>query len=141
LLVIASRFRPPHEPREPGSTAAAEARFARLAHVKPAISFGIGVPLGIGAKRLTITLVAAATVSLAGLTLLEDAGLGVLYVVVASLMVWVPVVGYLLLGTRADDVVALSRAWVLTNDRKLTFISALVLGVFLLGDGLIRILS
>lgn len=141
LLVIAFRFRPPHEPREPGGTTGAEARFARLAHVKPAISFGIGVPLGIGAKRLTITLVAAATVSFAGLIPLEDAGLGVLYVVVASLMVWVPVVGYLLLGTRADDFVALSRAWIATNDRKLTFISALVLGVFLLVDGLIRTLT
>ena len=141
LLVIALRFRPPHEPREPGSTHAAEARFARLAHVKPAISFGIGFPLGIGAKRLTITLLAAATVALAGLTSAEEVGLGVLYVVVASLAVWMPVVGYLVLGKRADDVVAHSRAWIATNDRKLTFISALVLGVLLIVDALVRILA
>ena len=141
LLVIALRFRPPHEPREPGSTAAAEARLARFAHIKPAASFGIGFPLGIGAKRLGITLFAAATVSFAGLTPAEDAGLGVLYVVVASLTVWVPVLGYLMLGTGADDFVARSRAWIAANDRKLTFISALVLGVFLIADGLFRGLS
>jgi hypothetical protein len=67
--------------------------------------------------------------------------LAALYVVVASLMVWVPVVGYLTLGKRADHFDALSRTWIATNDRKLTFISALVLGVFLVGDALFRILS
>ena len=141
LLVIALHERPPHEPREPGSTSPAEAQFARFAHVKPALSFGIGVPLGIGAKRLTITLVAAATVALAGLIPGEEFGLGALYVVVASLTVWIPVVGYLLLGKRADDLVALSKAWIAAHDRRLTFISALVLGVFLTGDGLFRIAS
>ena len=64
-----------------------------------------------------------------------------LYVVVASLTVWVPVLGYLMLGTGADDFVARSRAWIAANDRKLKFISALVLGVFLLADGLFRGLS
>jgi MFS family permease len=139
LLAIAFRERPPHEPQK-SSSAAMDARFEKLARVKPAISFGIGLPLGIGAKRLTITLLAAATVSLGRLTPAQAASLGVLYVVVASLIVWVPVAVYLLLGTRADDLVARARTWIATNDRMLTFVSVLVLGVLLIGDGLLKVL-
>jgi hypothetical protein len=55
LLAIAMRMRPPYVPKEPDPESRTEHLFARLAQVRPATVFGIGLPLGVGAKRLTIT--------------------------------------------------------------------------------------
>jgi hypothetical protein len=141
LLVTAFRERPPHQPRPVGNAPRPEALFARLAGVTPTIALGIGLPLGIGAKRLIITIVAAATVALAGLSPAEDAGLGVLYVVVASLTVWLPVALYLLLATRADRAVVRLRSWITLHEQTLTFVSALVLGGLFVLDALVRLVA
>jgi hypothetical protein len=139
LLVIAVRGRPPHEPPEGGSSARTEALFARLERLTPRVSFGIGFPLGIGVKRLAITILAAATIALVGLSPGEEVGLGALYVVAATLIVWVPVALYLILGTRADDLMAHARIWITAHEQMLTFVTALALCVFFLIDGLIRL--
>jgi Sap-like sulfolipid-1-addressing protein len=139
LLVTAFRQRPPHEPRPEGRAPRTKALFANLARVTPRISLGIGLPLGIGAKRLIITIVAAATVALAGRAPAEDVALGVLYVALAALTVWAPVAVYLLLGTRADRIVARSRSWITAHERPLTFTSALVLGGLFVLDALYRL--
>ncbi len=140
LLIIAFRLRRRDERRESVGRRSPEERFGRLVHVKPATSFGVGLPLGVGAKRLTITLVAAATLALAEPGPVERTVLALTYIVVASLVVCVPVGAYLMLGRRADDDVARSLVWITEHERGLTFGSLLVLGVLLVGDGLIRIL-
>jgi len=141
LLAIAFRTRPPHAQKEPDPESRTEHLFARLAQVRPATVFGIGLPLGVGAKRLTITLLAAGTVSLSGLGTAGRLALSVLYIAVASVVVWVPVLIYLILGARADDIVASTRAWITANQERFTFYSVTVLGVALVGDALLRILS
>jgi Sap, sulfolipid-1-addressing protein len=141
LLVIAVRGRPPHMPRQAGSAPRSEALFARLTRVTPRISFGIGFLLGIGVKRLFITILAAATVALAGLAPVEEAGLGVLYVVVASLTVSIPVGLYVVFGTRSDELMAASRGWIAGHEQMLTFVSALAVGILFVLDALIRLLS
>jgi len=140
LLVLAFRTRGTHTPRE-SDARSPEARFSRFAHVRPAVSFGIGLPLGIGAKRLTITLMAAATVTLAEVTTVEGSALGAVYVTVASVTVCVPVIAYLMLGTRADDAVSVSRAWIAEHEQALAFASFLVLGTLLVADGVLRLLT
>jgi hypothetical protein len=141
LLVTAFRQRPPHEPRPPGSAPRTEALFASLARLTPGIALGIGLPLGIGAKRLIITIVAAATVAVGGLAPDEEVGLGVLYIVLATLTVWTPVAVYLFLGTRADAFVARSRSWITAHERMFTFASALALGGLFVVDALVRIVA
>ena len=141
LLAIAMRMRPPYAPKEPDPESRTEHLFARLAQVRPATVFGIGLPLGVGAKRLTITLLAAGTVSLSGLGRGGRLALSVLYIAVASVVVWLPVLIYLILGAHADDIVASTRAWITTNQERFTFYSVTVLGVVLVGDALLRILS
>ena len=64
-----------------------------------------------------------------------------LYIAVASVVVWLPVLIYLILGAHADDIVASTRAWITTNQARFTFYSVTVLGVLLVGDALLRILS
>jgi len=90
-------------------------------------------------KRLAITILAAATIALVGLSPGEEVGLGALYVVAATLIVWVPVALYLILGTRADDLMAHARIWITAHEQMLTFVTALALCVFFLIDGLIRL--
>ncbi len=136
LLAIAMRTRPPHTPQEPDPDSRTELLFARLARVRAATAFGIGLPLGVGAKRLTITLLAAGTVSLSSVGSAGRLTLSVLYIAVASVVVWLPVLIYLILGARADDIVASTRAWITRNQQRFTFLSVTVLGVLLVGDAL-----
>ncbi len=141
LLVLALRGRPPHAPLDAGSSPRTEALFGRLARVTPGLAFGLGLPLGIGAKRLTITIIAAVTIALSGLSSVEEAGLSLLYVVVATTVVWIPVALYLVLGSRADDGIVRSRAWIATHEQPLAFFTALIMGLFLILDGLVRLLA
>jgi MFS family permease len=138
LLVIAVVKRPPHEPRAE-SSARAEALFGRLSRLRPAIAFGFGVPLGVGAKRLILTILAAGGVAVAGLAPAEDFGLSVLYVVVSTLVVTIPVGIYVIAGERSDHVMVHSRCWITSNQDLLTFSTALAVGVLLVLDGAVRL--
>jgi MFS family permease len=138
LLVIALLKRPPHEPRAE-SSARAEAWLTRLSGLRPAIAFGFGVPLGVGAKRLLITILAASAVALAELTPAENIGLTVLYVAVSTLVVTIPVTLYVIFGDRADDMMVRSRSWITSNQEFLAFLTALAVGLLLILDGAIRL--
>ena len=139
LLGIAWRERLPRAQEASFSSSRTHAVLARLTRVKPSVSFGIGFPLGIGAKRLAITILAAGTIALSGLSSADEIGLSLLYVVVATVIVWFPVSLYLILGRRSDDLVASSRAWITQHQQRLTFLSALALGVLFIVDGLVKL--
>jgi MFS family permease len=138
LLVVAPRGRTLVQPRGE-QPARSEALFRRLERVGPALAFGVGLPLGIGAKRLAITVIAAGTVAVAGLGRAANVSLAVTYIAVATLTVWIPVALYLIFGTHADEAVARTRVWIVTHERQVTRLSALVLGVLLVLDGLVRL--
>jgi Sap, sulfolipid-1-addressing protein len=140
LLLIAGRARPPYQPRAE-SLARTDALFERLARLRPGLAFGIGLPLGIGAKRLALTVLAATSVALDDLTSVESAGLTALYIVVSTLVVSIPVTLYVIFGARADELMARTRAWITTNEGLLTFVSALALGVLIILDGTVRLLT
>ena len=74
----------------------------RLARVRPGTALGAGALLGIGgAKRLVLSALAATIITTAGFRTSAQVVLGVLYVAVASALVWVPVIVYLAFGQRA----------------------------------------
>jgi MFS family permease len=141
VLVIAFslrlRRRPVNETPGAGRT---EAVLARLERVRPPTVFGIGVSLGIGTKRFAITLVAAASIASADVGAVEEGALATIYIVVATIVVTVPVAAYVVVGPRADELVARSRTWLAGHGREFTFGSLLSIGVLLLLDGLVRIL-
>ena len=116
-----------------------EAVFTRLATVTPVTSFGVGVPLGVGAKRLLVTLLAAATAASSGLSRSETVGLSVLYVALATVLVWVPVVLYLVFGSIGDRAIAATKRWVTANERELMIWLAFVLGALLAADALLAL--
>ena len=151
LLIVAWRSRRPHgSGRSLGSLGAPgsagsdrskriKAGVERLTRVKPATLFGTAILLGIGVKRLAFTILAAETVALSGLGTGEDLVLAVLYVVIATLIVWFPVGAYLILGARSNEVVAKARSRVEAKKDRIIFISALVIGILLVLDAVLRL--
>jgi cytochrome c biogenesis protein CcdA len=140
LIAVGWRGRRSPDPTEAGRSSGMEALFAKLEHVRPTVSFSLGVALGVGTKRLIITAVAAGTVAFAGLGDAEESGLGTLYVVVGGLTVWLPVGIYLIAGKRADDWIASAKAWLTTNQQKVVFYSSTAFGVAIIADALVQLL-
>jgi threonine/homoserine/homoserine lactone efflux protein len=140
LLVLAWPQRHPRAEPDPARPSKVKAMLARLHRLRPGTAFSVGLLLGVGGvKRLTITLVAGATVGIAGLTPVEDVLLGVLYVLVAAVLVWVPVGVYLVAGERAAEWLETAQGWLTANERRLTFVSTLLFGFLLTTDALVRL--
>jgi threonine/homoserine/homoserine lactone efflux protein len=140
LIAVALRARRPQKPMESGGRAGIEAVFEKLEQVRPKASFSFGVALGVGAKRLVITAIAATSLALAGLNHAEDTGLAILYVIVGGLAVWPLVAVYLIAGKRAEDWIVKAKDWLTANTRKVVFYSSTVLGLALIGDALVELL-
>ena len=86
-------------PAARGPNPRTEAIRARLANLRPSTALGTGAALGIGGpKRISVTLVASAAIAAAGVDGAGAVGFGVLYVAVATILVWLPVLLYVMLG-------------------------------------------
>ena len=141
LLALAWRARSPRGSQAPSGESRTKALLARLRGLRPTTAFSVGALLGVGGvKRLTITLLTGATIAVAALTRADEVALGILYVLIASLLVWVPVAVYLVAGRRADELTESAEAWLMANQQRATFLSTLVFGLFLSGDALVRLL-
>ena len=100
-----SRPREPREHRPMGPRT--KAMVTRLSRLTTGAALGTGIVLGIGGpKRLALTLIVAATISAAALGSAEELILVALYVLVGTVLVWVPVALYTFFGTRATDWIA-----------------------------------
>ena len=113
----------------------------RLARLTPAAAFPAGLLLGIGGpKRLTIGVVTATTIAGADLTTEQDLGAAALYVAVASVLVWAPVVVYLVAGLRSRAWLAQAEAWLTARSRAIAVVSLLLFGALLVADALVQLL-
>jgi hypothetical protein len=141
-LIALSLIRPGRRQRHAtrGSTRA-EALLERMGRVTPGMSLGVGSLFGVGAKRLAITMVAAGTLSLSALPGTTAVWLGCLYVVVATVIVWLPVVHYAILGKRSEDLVAKARARMEGRGHRYSLVAGLALGALLAGDALGRLVA
>jgi Sap, sulfolipid-1-addressing protein len=118
-----------------------KALLGRLRGLRPGTAFSFGVLLGVGGvKRLSVTIVAGATVGIATLVPAEDVALALLYLLVGGVLVWVPVGVYLVAGPRADGWVVAAEDWLTANERRFGFFSTLVFGLLLTSDALFRLL-
>ncbi|MGH3042862.1 MAG: GAP family protein [Gaiellaceae bacterium] len=141
LLAIAWPQRRHGSPEADGGRSRTKALLDRLRGLRPGTAFALGTLLGVGGvKRLSITIVAGATVGIASLLPVQALALGALYLVVAGVLVWLPVGVYLVADTRADDWMTRAEDWLTTNERRLTFFSTLVFGFLLTSDALVRLL-
>ena len=119
-----------------------EAIRSRLAHLRPLTALGTGAALGIGGpKRISVTIVVSAAIAAAGVERAEAVGLAVLYVAVATILVWVPVVLYIALGVRATEWLANGQRWIGQHKQSLTFYPSAVLGTVLVLDGILHLVT
>ena len=136
-LAWAQRRRP--EPPPAAGPSRTEAVLGRLQGLRPVTAFAAGALLGVGGiKRLSITLVAGATIAVADLGAVESLTLGAGYILISGALVFVPIAVYVILGAHADALMKVAREWVMANERRLTFYSTAVFGVLLTADGLVR---
>jgi Sap, sulfolipid-1-addressing protein len=141
LLTVGLRIRRGSAPAATDGAGRTQALLDRLALITPKTAFPAGSLLGIGGpKRLTIGIVAATTISGADLTTSQSVIAATVYVVIATLLVWVPVAGYLLAGRRTQAWLTEAEAWLLANQRLFAVVSLLVFGAVLAVDGLAQLL-
>lgn len=62
-----------------------------------------------------------------------------MYIAIGTLLVWLPVVLYVIAGSRAEDWIAAAQRWAGAHERDLTFYPALVVGVMLVADGFLQL--
>jgi hypothetical protein len=112
----------------------------RLANLRPLTALGTGGVLGIGnPKRIGLTIVVSAAIAAAGLESAEALGLTVLYIAVATTLVWVPVLLYIASGPQATEWLANGQRWIGQHKAPLTFYPSAVLGTVLVLDGIVHV--
>jgi Sap, sulfolipid-1-addressing protein len=142
LLIAAAYFRrhrnKPLEPAEPSRRTRAVRQ--RLSTLRPLTALGTGAALGIGGpKRLGVTLVVTATITAAGVREVEQFALATAYVLVGTVLVWLPVLLYIVFGDRGATWLTDGQAWIAAHKDPLTFYPSAVLGVVLIADGIIQL--
>ncbi len=114
---------------------------ARLRQLSEPKLLAAGLALGVGGpKRLGLTVLAAATISASGWSGEAKVTFAVGYVVVATVLVWVPVVLSLVLGPRTAGYLRAVEAWIAAHRQALTFYPLTVLGILVVVDGVVALL-
>jgi hypothetical protein len=126
--VVYHRPETPHRTASGRSTAALE----RLQRVHVATTSGIGLLLGIGGpKRLVLTVLASASITASGVTGLSVSPLIGWYGLLATVLVWLPVLAYLLFGAWAIAKVDGAMEWLAGHRRPATVYTLVIFSVAL----------
>jgi Sap, sulfolipid-1-addressing protein len=133
LLVLAFLVRRHPEMLKRSSGGRAHAALDRLQRVHLLTTLGLGVLLGIGGpKRLVLTALASATIAAAGSTGSDEAALVVWYGLLATALVWLPVVAYLFLGDLVPARLDRALEWLAAQRSTVTVYVLVILGLVLL---------
>jgi hypothetical protein len=137
IAVLALAWRLHHRPEaaEPDS-GRSQRILERLERVHATTAVVAGLALGVGGpKRLILTGLAAASITAASLDGTRDAALVLWYGALATVVVWAPVLAAILIGQRAVDSLNGAFAWLTRHRRPVTIGVLLVVGPFLVIDG------
>jgi Sap, sulfolipid-1-addressing protein len=114
----------------------------RLERVRASTAVVAGLAVGIGGpKRLILTGLAAASITAAGADAARDAALVLWYGVLATSVVWAPVLAAIVLGQRAVDLLDRGFRWLTRHQRPVTVVVLLAVGAILVADALALILN
>lgn len=117
------------------SSGRSKAALERLQHVHVLTASGVGLLLGIGGpKRLVLTALASASIAAAGLSGSNETALIGWYGLLATILVWLPVLAYLLLGNRAVATLDAAMEWLSRHRRPATVYTLVIIGLVLLVD-------
>jgi hypothetical protein len=110
----------------------------RLHRVHAVTASGVGLLLGIGGpKRLVLTALASASITAAGITGSNEATLIVWYGLLATVLVWLPVLAYLLFGKWAVARLDAALEWLNRHRRPATVYTLAIVGLVLFVDALL----
>ena len=120
-----------------GETASIPAWMGAIDQVTPLKAFGLGVLLsGVNPKNLTLGMAGGVIIATGGLTSTETAVAIAFFVVVGSLSMAVPVVGYLVARERMQEPLVRLRDWLTANNAPVMSVLLLVIGAAIFGKGL-----
>ncbi len=132
LLAYAARVHRSPATEHPPSSGRSKAALDRLRRVHVATASGVGLLLGIGGpKRLVLTALASASITAAGVSGADVAPLVAWYVLLATALVWVPVLAYFLFGDWAVAKLDGAMAWFAGHRRPATFYALVIVSVAL----------
>lgn len=121
------------EATRPTSNGRSAAALERLQHVHLATAAGVGLLLGVGGpKRLVLTAFAATLIASAGLSGSDESVLIGWYGLLATVLVWLPVLSYLVVGKRAVAMFDAALEWLGRHRRPATVYALVISGVWLL---------
>jgi hypothetical protein len=151
LLVAARRVRRPHPqpivPREPGPLAQKlrarqTATLDRIGRLDTGPIVGAGALLGVGGpKRLLLTVLATAGIATAQVSRTGETSLVVVYVLLATALVWVPVLLAVVWGNRAGEWTATVQAWWKAHRATATFVPLIAFGAYFLVAGIVALFN
>ncbi len=135
LVALALRVRRRPQAAFEGSSPRTKAVLARLGRLRFLTTLLAGVLLGVGGpKRLVLTALAAGTITTSGIDHYGEAVLVVLYVVIATVLVWAPVALFVILGDRSVALMKRAQEEVAARQPHVTFYALLILAAFFAGD-------
>ena len=140
LLVVAAIVVAQRRPEREASSSdgRTQAALDRLQHVHALTAVVVGVLLGIGGpKRFVLTTLATASITATGITGKDQAILVGWYVLLATSLVWCPVLAYLLFGDWAVTRLDAALIWLSRHRRPATVGALAVIGAALLVDGVL----
>ena len=145
-LALVVHRRPPNTNDGPiaheRSKARTRALLERLSRVRVLTTIVAGFLLGIGGpKRLVLTSLAATTIVTAGLGDADQAELVVVYVTLATVLVWGPLILFLLLGKRGIALMEGAQGKVGRRQPQVTFYALLILAALVLLDAVSVLLT
>lgn len=121
----------------PGEEAATPAWMASIDTLTPVKAVGLGLLLTVpNPKNVGLTIAAAATISGAGLDGGQQVVVALVFVLIASVTIIVPVVAYLVAREKAAPVLDAMKDWLTANSATVMTVLFVVLGAKVLGDGL-----
>ncbi|MFJ3775459.1 GAP family protein [Streptomyces sp. NPDC090075] len=136
LLALFGAVQWRRRPRDP-SQAQLPKWMAAIDHFTPGKILGLGLLLSAGnLKNAPLTIAAAASISSAGIPVPQQIGTLAVFVVIASLGVLAPLAVYLVMGDRAQGILANWREWAARHNVAVLAVLFFVLGLKLLGDGI-----
>jgi hypothetical protein len=116
-----------------------QALLGRLGRLRSPTTFLAGVVLGVGVpRRLVITALAAASIASSGTGEATAFALGALYTILATVIVWLPVLVFILVGDGAIGAIDDTGRWIARRRRTAMFYALLLLGTGSVAVGLAR---
>jgi hypothetical protein len=141
ILWLAAVFHRRPQRATPTTNARSKAILERLERLRVGTALAAGLALGIGGpKRLVLTALAAASITTSNAGGSESAVLVLWYTIIATLLIWGPIISFEIFGELAVNKLAEAQRWLSLHQRAATFYALILIGVFALADGLLMLL-